>query len=182
MDTEGRKHSTKLASTADSALPDVSENGESSQQLRAPQRRFSTQPLDEVSNVGLGRRQRQMLGLDTAVVHRTMSLSIGPKTPVAGRANSIISNALVTTTTRVRQGSIWHTYEQAKKRQQQLRRSKAFQIFFQYTFYIVLLAFLYFVLVGRPLWSGVIWCVYDVFEHHLAFVGGTSIFVGLAFL
>lgn len=81
-----------------------------------------------------------------------------------------------------RRSSVRQTYEKAQQRQKQLQRSKPFQIFFTYTCYLLLLAFVYFVLVGRPLWGGTIWYIYVLFQYHLTFVGGTGIFVGLATL
>lgn len=155
----GRQPLMGVASTTASAQPIVSGNDESShnfgssQPRVSSQRRFSTQSFDKVSQ-SLHRRQRQLLGLDTTFARRPTLPSEDPGTPMVGRINSVIDGTPVTASTPLRQGSIWHTYEQAKKRQQQLRRSKFSQIFFQYTFYLIILVFIYFVLVGRPLWKG----------------------------
>lgn len=81
-----------------------------------------------------------------------------------------------------RQTSIRNTFEVAKSRQEALQRSTAFQIIFQYTMYLLILASVYFILVGDPLWGGLVREIYVLFEHDLTFVGGSAIFVGLAFL
>lgn len=81
-----------------------------------------------------------------------------------------------------RSSTVRRAYENAKSRQQQMQRSKSFQSCFRYSCYLLLAAFVYFVLVGRPLWGGTVWYLYLLFEYHLTFVGGSAIFIGLAFL
>ena len=81
-----------------------------------------------------------------------------------------------------RKGSIWKTYENAKKRGVELQRKKWVQIVFEYSIYLFLLCFIYFVLIGRPLWNGTVWWLYWVVENKFVFAGGFSITLGIALL
>jgi hypothetical protein len=81
-----------------------------------------------------------------------------------------------------RKGSVWKTYENAKKRGVQLQRKKWVQIVFEYGIYLFLLCFIYFVLIGRPLWNGAVWWLYWVVENKFVFAGGFSITLGIALL
>lgn len=81
-----------------------------------------------------------------------------------------------------RKGSVWKTYENAKKRGAQLQREKWVQIVFEYGIYVFLLCFIYFVLIGRPLWNGAVWWLYWVVENKFVFAGGFSITLGIALL
>lgn len=81
-----------------------------------------------------------------------------------------------------RKGSVWKTYENAKKRGAQLQREKWVQIVFEYGIYLFLLCFIYFVLIGRPLWNGAVWWLYWVVQNKFVFAGGFSITLGIALL
>jgi hypothetical protein len=81
-----------------------------------------------------------------------------------------------------RKGSIWKTYETAKKRGVELQRKKWVQVVFEYSIYLFLLCFIYFVLIGRPLWNGAVWWLYWVVENKFVFAGGFSITLGIALL
>jgi hypothetical protein len=81
-----------------------------------------------------------------------------------------------------RKGSVWKTYETAKKRGVELQRKKWVQIVFEYSIYLFLLCFIYFVLIGRPLWNGAVWWLYWVVENKFVFAGGFSITLGIALL
>lgn len=81
-----------------------------------------------------------------------------------------------------RKTSIRDTYEKAQAQQGKFQRSRPFQIFFEYSIYLAIVAFLYLVLVGRPLWPGTIWYLFILFKYHLTFIGGTAVFVSMAFL
>ncbi|KAL8767056.1 MAG: hypothetical protein Q9209_006350 [Squamulea sp. 1 TL-2023] len=81
-----------------------------------------------------------------------------------------------------RRSSLQEVYEKAKTRQLQLMRSNAVQIGFEYSFYLVLLASLYFVFVGVPLWNGLVLTIYYVFDMKLVVPAGTAIFLGIGFL
>lgn len=81
------------------------------------------------------------------------------------RSASIWQETKQRVASKVRRSSLWDVYENAKKRQVELRRSRKFQLLFEYTFYLFCICFLYFVLVGRPLWGGAIYWLYYVFRH-----------------
>ena len=121
-------------------------------------------------------------GRDSITVRRPTVGSQTHRASILRKASTAIGNTLSEAISRTRQTSIRNTYENAKLRQKRLQRSKPFQILFQYAIYLLLLTFVYFVLVGRPLWGGTVWYIYVLFEYHLAFVGGSAIFIGLAFL
>lgn len=121
-------------------------------------------------------------GRESITVRRPTVGSQTHRASILRKASIAVGNTLSKAIPRTRQTSIRNTYENAKLRQKRLQRSKPCQLLFQYTMYLLLLAFVYFVLVGRPLWGGTVWYIYVLFEHHLAFVGGSAIFIGLAFL
>ncbi|KAI4246396.1 MAG: hypothetical protein LQ352_006414 [Teloschistes flavicans] len=73
-------------------------------------------------------------------------------------------------------------YNKAKVRQEQLKRSKTAQLIFRYTFYTCLIACVYFVFIGMPLWRGAVWYMYILFEKHLVLKAGLTITFGLGFL
>ncbi|KAK4936399.1 hypothetical protein LTR10_022725 [Elasticomyces elasticus] len=98
------------------------------------------------------------------------------------KASVAVMGAMPGFVTRDRQSSIKRTYERAKLRQQKIQRSKPVQLLFEYAVYFLLLCFTYFVLVGRPLWGGAIWYAYILIAKHLTFVGGSGVFLGIAFL
>ncbi|UPX12899.1 uncharacterized protein EKO05_0003432 [Ascochyta rabiei] len=79
-----------------------------------------------------------------------------------------------------RKGSVWKTYENAKKRGAELQREKWAQIVFEYGIYLFLLCFIYFVLIGQPLWMGAVWWLYWVVENKFVFTGGFAITLGIA--
>lgn len=73
-------------------------------------------------------------------------------------------------------------YEKAKVKQQQLKRSKTAQLIFRYTFYIVLISMVYLVFVGLPLWRGLVWYMYILFQNHMTLKAGLAITFGISFL
>lgn len=98
------------------------------------------------------------------------------------KASVAVKAAISGFITRERQSSIKRTYARAKLRQQEIQRSKPVQLFFRYAVYFLLLCLTYFVLVGRPLWGGTIWYAYVLISKRLTFVGGSGVFLGIAFL
>ena len=102
------------------------------------------------------------------------------------RASVVVQNAVETVkdtvTGALRRGSLEELYEKAKIRQLQLMRSTVVQYGFQYTFYLVMLAFIYFVFVGFPLWNGFVITIYNVFDMKLVVPAGTAAFLGTGFL
>ncbi|KAI4252765.1 MAG: hypothetical protein L6R42_007849, partial [Xanthoria sp. 1 TBL-2021] len=96
--------------------------------------------------------------------------------------DNVIGKAKETVTGPLRRGSLQDLYEKAKIRELQLKRSNAVQIGFEYTFYLLLLAIIYFVFVGVPLWSGLVLTIYYIFDMKLVVPAGTAIFLGIGFL
>ncbi|KAI1857212.1 hypothetical protein JX265_005729 [Neoarthrinium moseri] len=83
---------------------------------------------------------------------------------------------------RARRSSIAEVYEKAKVRGKQLERKKWVQILFEYTIYLLLLSFIYFVLVGLPLWKGAVWWLYWVVSTKFVITGGCYAFAPLLIL
>ncbi|ROW07563.1 hypothetical protein VPNG_06785 [Cytospora leucostoma] len=71
-------------------------------------------------------------------------------------------------------------YEKAKIRGVELQRKRWVEILFEYTFYTVLICFIYFVLIGLPLWKGAVYWLYWVVGHKFVIAGGWSITIGIA--
>ncbi|KAK3680074.1 hypothetical protein LTR78_000451 [Recurvomyces mirabilis] len=80
----------------------------------------------------------------------------------------------------MRKSSMHQTYEKAKARGEYLQRKKWVQYLFEYTVYALLLCFIYFVLVGLPLWRGAVWWFYWVVATKFVVSGTWSITIGLA--
>lgn len=81
-----------------------------------------------------------------------------------------------------RRGTVWSLYNKAKERGVEIQRKRWAQVLFELSVYGILLCFIYFVLVGRPLWKGAVWWVYWAMDQKLVFAGGWSITFGIAFL
>lgn len=81
-----------------------------------------------------------------------------------------------------RMTTLRNAYGNAKIRGKHLERKKWVQLLFEYTFYIMLLSFVYFVLVGRPLWNGAVWWLYWLVHTHFTVAGTWSITIGLAIM
>jgi hypothetical protein len=81
-----------------------------------------------------------------------------------------------------RRNTIRSTYEKAKKRGVEMQRQKWAQVLFEWGIYLFLVCFIYFVLIGMPLWRGAVWWLYWVVENKFVIAGGFSITLGIAFL
>lgn len=118
------------------------------------------------------------------------SLSADPNAPYNGerrgtifqRAGSIFQDTMQNVRKKVRRSSMWDVYENAKKRQLELRRKRWVQIVFEYTFYAMLVALLYFLIIGVPLWKGTYWELYLAFKYKLNTVGSWSVIIAVAVL
>jgi hypothetical protein len=82
--------------------------------------------------------------------------------------------------TLTRSTTVRRTYEKAKKKGAKFQRSKWGQIAFEYGLYAFILLFVYFVLIGIPLWNGAVWWLYWVVANKFVIVGGFSITLGIA--
>jgi hypothetical protein len=81
-----------------------------------------------------------------------------------------------------RNSEMFGTYEKAKTKGVELQRKKWVQVTFEWTIYLILILFVYFVLIGRPLWNGAVWWLYWVVEHKFVLPGGFGITLGIALL
>lgn len=81
-----------------------------------------------------------------------------------------------------RRNSLYDVYEKAKVRGQHLQRKRWVQLLFEYTFYLIILCFVYFVLVGRPIWNGAVWWLYWVVNNKFTVAGTWSVTIGLGLL
>ncbi|KAL9038139.1 MAG: hypothetical protein Q9180_003311 [Flavoplaca navasiana] len=126
-------------------------------------------------------------GSFSETIERTTSnISQSTTLGVMRRASVVVENmvekAKETVSAPLRRGSLQDLYEKAKIRELQLMRSNAVQLGFEYTFYLLLLAIIYFVFVGVPLWSGLVLTIYYIFDMKLVVPAGTAIFLGIGFL
>ncbi|KAL8692131.1 MAG: hypothetical protein Q9224_004021 [Gallowayella concinna] len=119
-------------------------------------------------------------------VERTQSNTSQISTNIVRRASVVFENAVGkvkdTVSGALRRSSLEEVYEKAKIRQLQLKRSNTAQIGFEYTFYLLLLASIYFVFVGVPLWQGLVLTIYYIFDMKLVVPAGTAVFLGIGFL
>lgn len=81
-----------------------------------------------------------------------------------------------------RRKSIVEAYERAKVRGLELERKPWVRFLFECSVYLFLLSFIYFVLVGLPLWKGAVYGLYWLFSSKLNVVWGWSITIGIALL
>ncbi|KAK5727941.1 hypothetical protein LTR17_012364 [Elasticomyces elasticus] len=117
----------------------------------------------ERSNTMMGRfRQFSVVQATTdAITHAAENVSAG------------VSNV-------ARRTSVGNLYDQAKAKGLTFQRKPWVQKLFEYSIYVLLVLFVYFVLVGLPLWRGAVWWLYWVVQNKFV-VGGTwSITIGLA--
>jgi hypothetical protein len=75
---------------------------------------------------------------------------------------------------------MWDVYENAKKRQLEIRRKRWVQIVFEYSFYLMLVVLVYFLIIGQPLWKGAYLSLYLAFKHKLNLNGSWSIIIAVA--
>ncbi|KAF2462566.1 glycosyl transferase [Lindgomyces ingoldianus] len=85
-----------------------------------------------------------------------------------------------TISSRIRRTSVYETYERAKNRGARLQRKKWVQVTFEYGTYTFILAFVYFVLIGVPLWKGSVYWLWWVVANKFVFAGGFGITLGIA--
>lgn len=81
-----------------------------------------------------------------------------------------------------RRNSLLDVYEKAKIRGEQLQRKRWVQLTFELSCYLLIICFIYFVLVGRPIWNGSIWWLYWLVEKKFTVAGTWSVTIGMAFL
>ncbi|POS71707.1 hypothetical protein DHEL01_v209901 [Diaporthe helianthi] len=81
---------------------------------------------------------------------------------------------------RARRSSMADVYEKAKARGVELQRKRWVEVLFECTIYTVLLCFIYFVLIGMPLWKGAVCWMYWVISTKFVIAGGWSITIAIA--
>ncbi len=79
----------------------------------------------------------------------------GNKTDTSGRRN-FAHRASIAVQNRIRKSSLWDLYTRAQIRTNQLRRNRLAQKLFEYFVHTLIVCFVYFVLVGIPLWRGTV--------------------------
>lgn len=82
----------------------------------------------------------------------------------------------------VQRSSMNDTYERAKIRGVELQRSPWLMRAIEIQFYFLLLAIVYFILVGYPLWKGAIYWLYYGIKYKLVVKGTSAIVIGIAFI
>lgn len=118
---------------------------------------FEPQPPSRSATVLSKLRQASVVqaATDTMSKIRTASVVQAATDTISGAVQSAatgLSNV-------VRRSSLADVYEKAKTRSIELQRSEVVQTLFEYSIYVIIVAFIYFVLVGMPLWKGAVWCV-----------------------
>ena len=108
---------------------------------------------------------------------------------VARRASALMDKTIASVPNAVsailhpnRRSSVAEMYEKAKICQVKIKRSLFAQYAFEYLFYLLIIATVYFVFVGMPLWKGAVWYIYIVFMRYLFVPAGTAVFLGIGFL
>jgi len=109
-------------------------------------------PLKSRMSIGLERRGTVLSRIRrNSVLHATTeAITNVTDTAVAGLADA------------ARRTSLANLYEQDKTKGQTFQRKEWAQTVFEYTIYLILILFIYFVLVGVPLWKGAVWWLYWV--------------------
>ncbi|CEJ60130.1 Putative Glycosyl transferase [Penicillium brasilianum] len=106
-----------------------------------------------------------------------------PITPIKNAALSPTHLSRVSSRTQHSRNSSMHeAYEKARARGVALHRKYWVRVLFEYTSYLLLILFVYFVLIGMPLWKGAVWWLYWVVAHKFVIQGGYAITIGLAAL
>jgi hypothetical protein len=102
---------------------------------------------------------------------RKSTVATSRRESIVQRSASVVFDTEENVKQAIRRSSIYHVYEMAKKRGAELQRSTWAMKSFEYTFHLILVAFVYFVLIGLPLWKGAVYWLYWVFEHKFAVAG-----------
>lgn len=108
------------------------------------------------------------------------SAADGRRRTTVGRAGSIFQIAAQGMTNMARRMTLVDLYEKAKVRGTELQRSKWAQRIFEWIYYLVLVAIIYFVFVGMPLWKGAVYWLYRVVKFKFVVEGTWAITVGIA--
>ncbi|KAF4553849.1 Hypothetical protein D9617_6g095820 [Elsinoe fawcettii] len=91
-----------------------------------------------------------------------------------------VGDTMQTVTSKMRRNTMQDVYDQAKIRGEEMQRSQLFMITFEYAIYALILATIYFVFIGMPLWNGTAWWIYHAMQHSFNVQGTWAIFVSIA--
>jgi len=117
-------------------------------------------------------RRQSVQSATSAVEHR--------RRPTLDIIREPVQEAIQFVTSTVKNSEMAELYEKAKLKGQTFQRKPWVQKVFEYSIYTILILFVYFVLVGRPLWNGAVWWLWWVVQNKFVISGGFSITVGLA--
>lgn len=81
-----------------------------------------------------------------------------------------------------KRSDMYGTYEKAKKKGVDIQRKPWVQNTFEWSIYLFLVLFVYFVLIGMPLWRGAVWWMYWIVGTKFTLPGGFGITLGIALL
>ncbi|KAJ5348200.1 uncharacterized protein N7506_001453 [Penicillium brevicompactum] len=109
---------------------------------------------------------------------------IPEKEPISPVQNAFISPSSKTSSeaSGSERSELQEVYEKAKLRGVAIQRKHWVRLLFEYSIYAFLVLFIYFVLVGMPLWKGAVWWLYYVVRTKFVIQGGYAITIGLAAL
>lgn len=154
---------------------------------------FEQASSDETYGDGIGSisidtmRSKQSIDEDPLTVATNQPHTVTRQNTLIGRAGTIVRKTQHTIqqhrssfTESFRRTSLWAAYDNAKVRGEKLQRKRWAQILWEYSIYVILLSFVYFVLIGLPLWKGAVYWLYWVFEHKFVVSGTFSITIGIA--
>ncbi|KAJ8113731.1 hypothetical protein OPT61_g4207 [Boeremia exigua] len=148
----------------------------------APSRDLSKAQVDTVSDPEMSQHNDHDVGngIDTSSQPEGRHARRGTLEAVIDALPLAVQRRL-TNASILRRSSIWQTYQAAKKRGVELQRAKWAQVAFEYAFYAVIALFVYFVLIGVPIWKGAVYWLWWAVAHKFVIAGGFSITVGIAF-
>jgi len=117
-----------------------------------------------------------------AAAHEGMPQRKGTVRTIVDR---IVPDALqrsMTNASYFKRSDMYGTYEKAKKKGVDIQRKPWVQNTFEWSIYLFLVLFVYFVLIGMPLWRGAVWWMYWIVETKFVLPGGFGITLGIALL
>lgn len=93
-----------------------------------------------------------------------------------------VGQSLWSTPRDIRKGSVKSPYNRATLVRIKHQRRYWRRLLFEYAVYTVLVLFVYFVLIGVPLWKGAVWWLHWIMQCKAVFKGGWAIVIGLLVL
>lgn len=147
-----------------------------------PSRYFVSLDEPSVAPRGSSAEQEVHPGSGRATVERGRNSRRSTARAVAETVSDAVQTATHTIAQTTRRTTLANIYEMAKVRKVELEREKWVRVLFEVSIYLLLLCFIYFVLVGRPLWNGAVWWLFWVVENRFVIQGTWSITIGLAVL